>query len=139
MPPLVCCGDSDIQQRRHRACSATTSASRWPHVGLHTLSPHVSGNNIGMPVLQVRELMNPGEIFKQCMGMMARLAQLGLVHCDFNEFNLLVRLTDTSLLRSTVLRLILYDLTMVKFMIGNLTVFGLVIYNLTVFRLTICM
>ncbi len=41
---------------------------------------------------QVRELGNPGEIYKQCMGMMARLAELGLVHCDFNEFNLLVRL-----------------------------------------------
>ena len=34
--------------------------------------------------------MNPGEIYKQCMGMMASLAELGLVHCDFNEFNLLV-------------------------------------------------
>ena len=39
---------------------------------------------------QVRELGNPGEIYQQCMGMMARLAELGLVHCDFNEFNLLV-------------------------------------------------
>ena len=41
-------------------------------------------------VWQVRELGNPGEIYRQCMGMMARLAELGLVHCDFNEFNLLV-------------------------------------------------
>lgn len=41
-------------------------------------------------VWQVRELGNPGRIYEQCMGMMARLAELGLVHCDFNEFNLLV-------------------------------------------------
>ena len=47
-----------------------------------------------MTWVQVRELINPGEIYKQCMGMMARLAQLGLVHCDFNEFNLLVRLDE---------------------------------------------
>ena len=70
-----------------------------------------------MSVLQVKELMNPGEIFKQCMGMMARLAQLGLVHCDFNEFNLLVRLFDTSLLHSTVLKLLLCSLTVFRLMI----------------------
>lgn len=45
---------------------------------------------------QVRELGNPGEIYQQCMGMMARLAELGLVHCDFNEFNLLVSLCNSS-------------------------------------------
>ncbi|KAL3140995.1 hypothetical protein ABBQ32_005512 [Trebouxia sp. C0010 RCD-2024] len=43
-----------------------------------------------VPLVQVRELGNPGRIYEQCMGMMARLAELGLVHCDFNEFNLLV-------------------------------------------------
>ncbi|DBA87222.1 hypothetical protein WJX77_011007 [Trebouxia sp. C0004] len=47
-----------------------------------------------VPLVQVRELGNPGEIYQQCMGMMARLAELGLVHCDFNEFNLLVNDDD---------------------------------------------
>lgn len=47
-----------------------------------------------IPLVQVRELVNPGEIYKQCMGMMTQLAQLGLVHCDFNEFNLLVSEQD---------------------------------------------
>ena len=29
-------------------------------------------------------------MYKQCMQLMTRLAAKGLVHCDFNEFNLLV-------------------------------------------------
>ena len=41
-------------------------------------------------VLQVHELANPGAVYEECMNLMTRLAQLGLVHCDFNEFNLLV-------------------------------------------------
>ena len=35
------------------------------------------------------------------MGMMARLAELGLVHCDFNEFNLLVSHCDSSCFKVT--------------------------------------
>ena len=31
-------------------------------------------------------------MYRQCMQLMTRLAAKGLVHCDFNEFNLLVRL-----------------------------------------------
>lgn len=38
----------------------------------------------------MRELQNPGEVYLQCMEIMARLAAKGLIHCDFNEFNLLV-------------------------------------------------
>ncbi len=33
--------------------------------------------------------------------MMARLAELGLVHCDFNEFNLLVSHCDSSCFKVT--------------------------------------
>ena len=29
-------------------------------------------------------------VYQQCMDMMTRLAAKGLIHCDFNEFNLLV-------------------------------------------------
>ena len=56
------------------------------HLDLHVLSKIQS--LVGL--WQVRELGSPGEIYRQCMGMMVRLAELGLVHCDFNEFNLLV-------------------------------------------------
>ena len=40
-------------------------------------------------MLQVRELDNPGLVYKDCMDIMVSLAEKGLVHCDFNEFNLL--------------------------------------------------
>ena len=40
---------------------------------------------------QVRELGNPGGVFAQLMRLAADLAARGLVHCDFNEFNVLVR------------------------------------------------
>lgn len=42
------------------------------------------------PHLQVRQLSNPRGVYEQLMDMLARLASLGLVHCDYNEFNLLV-------------------------------------------------
>ncbi|PRW20749.1 Serine threonine- kinase rio2 [Chlorella sorokiniana] len=42
------------------------------------------------PLVQVRQLSNPRRLYVQLMEMLARLAGLGLVHCDYNEFNLLV-------------------------------------------------
>ena len=39
----------------------------------------------------MRELQDPAGVYRQCMRLMTRLAAKGLVHCDFNEFNLLVR------------------------------------------------
>ena len=42
------------------------------------------------PMVQVRELLNPRRVYEECMGVVVRLAQLGLVHCDLNEFNLLI-------------------------------------------------
>ena len=49
----------------------------------------------GVLLLQVRELENPGYVYQQCMDLMARLASKGLIHCDFNEFNLLVSQSPT--------------------------------------------
>jgi len=40
--------------------------------------------------MQVRQLSNPRIVYVQLMQMLAQLASLGLVHCDYNEFNLLV-------------------------------------------------
>lgn len=42
------------------------------------------------PLTQVRELAHPKRVWLQIMAIMERLAQCGLVHCDFNEFNLLI-------------------------------------------------
>jgi RIO kinase 2 len=42
------------------------------------------------PLTQVRSLAHPAPVWAQALGIMSRLARHGLVHCDFNEFNLLV-------------------------------------------------
>lgn len=42
------------------------------------------------PFLQVRELGHPAYVYSQAMDLIHRLAACGLVHCDFNEFNLLI-------------------------------------------------
>lgn len=46
----------------------------------------------GSPMSQVKagKLQGPEEIFKICLAILKRLAEHGLVHCDFNEFNLMV-------------------------------------------------
>jgi len=42
------------------------------------------------PLTQVGELADPIDGFRQVVGMLTRLAEHGLIHCDLNEFNLLV-------------------------------------------------
>jgi RIO kinase 2 len=37
---------------------------------------------------KVPSLENPGKVFARIMDIMIRLARCGLVHCDFNEFNM---------------------------------------------------
>eukprot|EP00301_Raphidiophrys_heterophryoidea_P025239 c8427_g1_i1.p1 GENE.c8427_g1_i1~~c8427_g1_i1.p1 ORF type:complete len:548 (-),score=126.36 c8427_g1_i1:148-1791(-) len=44
----------------------------------------------GFPFSQIRSLRHPGKVFHQLMEVMIRLANYGLIHCDFNEFNLLI-------------------------------------------------
>jgi len=44
----------------------------------------------GSPLAQIRELDNPGKAYKASMGLIVRLANHGLIHGDFNEFNLLI-------------------------------------------------
>lgn len=47
----------------------------------------------GYPMYQVRGsqgLKHPEIVYKKCMELIVRLAQHGLIHCDFNEFNLLL-------------------------------------------------
>lgn len=44
----------------------------------------------GFPLCQVRELGHPEPILKEIMHWMSGLVQVGLVHCDFNEFNLMI-------------------------------------------------
>ncbi len=39
---------------------------------------------------QVSELRHPGKVYNALMKLILKLARYGLVHCDFNEFNLLI-------------------------------------------------
>jgi len=38
----------------------------------------------------VKELQNPDDVFDTILGLIVRLAEHGLIHCDFNEFNIMV-------------------------------------------------
>ncbi|KAG5226276.1 RIO kinase [Salix suchowensis] len=44
----------------------------------------------GYPLVQVKELQNPETIFETVLGVIVRLAEHGLIHCDFNEFNIMI-------------------------------------------------
>lgn len=46
----------------------------------------------GYPMYQLRsgEMGHPDAVYRQCIEMIVRLARHGLIHCDFNEFNMLV-------------------------------------------------
>ena len=40
---------------------------------------------------QITEIASPGELYSKLMDLIVRLAQAGLIHGDFNEFNVLIR------------------------------------------------
>lgn len=44
----------------------------------------------GYPLVQVRELLNPDVVFETIIAAVIRLAEHGLIHCDFNEFNIMI-------------------------------------------------
>merc|ERR1712146_322234 len=48
------------------------------------------------PMFQVRSkgMDNPEPVFKNCMELIVRLANHGLIHCDFNEFNIMIHETS---------------------------------------------
>ena len=43
-------------------------------------------------LVQVREMQDAGGVYNHLMALLSSLAERGLVHCDCNEFNILVRL-----------------------------------------------
>ncbi|KAI7852239.1 RIO1 family-domain-containing protein [Circinella umbellata] len=43
------------------------------------------------PLRQVDEVANPGKLYSELMSLIVRLAQHGLIHGDFNEFNILIK------------------------------------------------
>lgn len=44
----------------------------------------------GYPLKQVRQLQNPEPVFETILNIIVRLAEHGLIHCDFNEFNIMI-------------------------------------------------
>ncbi|KDO19000.1 atypical/RIO/RIO2 protein kinase [Saprolegnia parasitica CBS 223.65] len=44
----------------------------------------------GFPLNQVRRMANSKDAYDNCMDIVVRLAECGLVHCDFNEFNIMM-------------------------------------------------
>ncbi|KAK1270840.1 hypothetical protein QJS04_geneDACA014058 [Acorus gramineus] len=44
----------------------------------------------GYPLVQVKQLQNPDNVFETIIGLVIRLAEHGLIHCDFNEFNIMI-------------------------------------------------
>jgi RIO kinase 2 len=55
----------------------------------------------GFPMAQIKagKMENAEQIFRVCVEILRRLAQHGLVHCDFNEFNLMIsELGDVTLI-----------------------------------------
>ncbi|KAL6188998.1 hypothetical protein ACLB2K_040388 [Fragaria x ananassa] len=44
----------------------------------------------GYPLVQVKQLENPKIVFNTIIGLVVRLAEHGLIHCDFNEFNIMI-------------------------------------------------
>ncbi|XP_078435113.1 protein serine/threonine kinase isoform X2 [Wolffia australiana] len=44
----------------------------------------------GYPLVQVKELQNQDVVFQTILGLVVRLAEHGLIHCDFNEFNIMI-------------------------------------------------
>jgi len=43
-----------------------------------------------VPMSQVKEVGHPEKVYDHLMGLIIRLAEHGLVHGDFNEFNLMI-------------------------------------------------
>ncbi|URD73151.1 Rio2, N-terminal [Musa troglodytarum] len=44
----------------------------------------------GYPLVQVKRLQNPDEVLETIVDLVVRLAEHGLIHCDFNEFNIMI-------------------------------------------------
>ncbi|KAL4854074.1 Serine/threonine-protein kinase rio2 [Chlorella vulgaris] len=61
---------------------------------MKALADHALSVPQAMLMTLVRELGNPRRVYTQLMEMLGTLAGLGLVHCDFNEFNVLISDTE---------------------------------------------
>jgi RIO1 family len=72
--------------RRRRHTQPPATPDRDPAATARDLPPQ------GHPMYQLRAgaLPRPEGVYRECMALIVRLARHGLIHCDFNEFNLLI-------------------------------------------------
>ncbi len=50
------------------------------------------------PLCQVHDIENPAKLYSDLMNLIVRLACAGLIHGDFNEFNILIKNNDEPIL-----------------------------------------
>lgn len=50
------------------------------------------------PLCQIHDVSDPGKLYSALMDLIVRLANSGLIHGDFNEFNILIKHDDTPIL-----------------------------------------
>merc|ERR1711988_1308945 len=44
----------------------------------------------GKQLAKVSEFKDPKALFNKCIEILSRMASIGLIHCDYNEFNLML-------------------------------------------------
>lgn len=44
----------------------------------------------GYPMSRVKRIGKPRKVYRQLMDLISKLAECGLIHCDFNEFNIMI-------------------------------------------------
>ena len=52
---------------------------------------HISDHCLNNASRQISEIPSPGKLYSTLMDLIVRFARAGLIHGDFNEFNILIR------------------------------------------------
>ena len=63
----------------HTPCEYLRIVKRW------------QGDSSPMHSRQVADVPSPGKLYSELMDLIVRFARAGLIHGDFNEFNILIR------------------------------------------------
>jgi RIO kinase 2 len=74
-----------------RSLCSSHSASFFPLPRLTSLPPHFFLFPLLSHSRQISAVPSPGHLYSNLMDLIVRLARSGLIHGDFNEFNLLIR------------------------------------------------
>ncbi|KAL6527183.1 hypothetical protein OROGR_016273 [Orobanche gracilis] len=69
----------------NRHCVIMSLIQGYPLVKMPGARLSVSASSV-----QVKQLQNREKIFETILGLVVRLAEHGLIHCDFNEFNIMI-------------------------------------------------